>query len=308
MTRGKKRVRTPTTLAYPVRVSVSSSGRLQNKTWGFVPLHSKPHAEARNSRKWVNTINRRLASLKGVLAGNEIWATLPWKPKQVYGSPERHELEKWIELLEHSRVSQIILAKHAHRHLASGSDFFMKRVSAREQGVRDRLRRAGIPVEESIQDLGPDPKLAGARLALFARGNYQDLYGVKGRWSDDRRVLSQLIGILSRMHAAGVSHGHLHLGNWVVDPKGRVKLIDLSRARVYSAPPRSKREFLSRFGKDIWDASIAWALLKAPENYEDNMRPFVEQGLALVLSAHAKRMNTFGVTLQDFDFRGYGRS
>lgn len=184
----------------------------------------------------------------------------------------------------------------AHRVLANKSPFFMKRVSSVEILARKKLVRAGIAVEQPIEDLG---KLAGTkhmRLQLFKRAG-KEIFTRKTGPRIPASKWGELVSIVTRMHLAGVAHNHLHLGNWIVGKRNKLTIIDLEKARVYSTSPVSQHEFLERYADDLRWTGLAHAWLrKAKSDNIPEYRRAILVGIELALHHHAKHMKIFNAT------------
>jgi hypothetical protein len=91
----------------------------------------------------------------------------------------------------------------------------------------------------------------GKGLELFARE--KGFVPIPEHPKSPSQIKAGIRDILSRMHGANVTHNHLHLGNFVTDAaEQRVRLLDLSKAKLYRSPPRDKAEFLRRYSHDIF--------------------------------------------------------
>ncbi|QQR92916.1 MAG: phosphotransferase [Candidatus Iainarchaeum archaeon] len=190
------------------------------------------------------------------------------------------------------------------RAMAHMSDYFMKTVPPRTRLIRERLKKAGIRVEEPMMDLKDGKE-------LFARGENAPLlisqYGIgHSPLRDCRRAIAQMIRMITRMHAAGVVHGHPHINNFMVDKKGRLTMIDLGMAKYYARQPRNIQEFKKRYGDDFVRAGFAMAQLlhdvpgtkwySVEANGYDTAGAMVERMLKL----HQKMgINTFNITARE---------
>lgn len=95
------------------------------------------------------------------------------------------------------------------REIAMQSDFYTKPITPKTRMIRGILLKAGVPVEVPIQDL------KGGR-ELFERGNWNQIPDIV---ENLKPIKEKMTLILERMHAAGVSHNHLHFGNFVMNPE-----------------------------------------------------------------------------------------
>lgn len=193
-------------------------------------------------------------------------------PKGTYAFVEPHNQsienargwrKAYLEWGRKGHRGQIDAAEMIHRNLrdaAHQSNFFMKTVSKRTRRIRERLKAAGVRVEEPMEiDLKNGKE-------LFARGENMPLllshYGIgRSPLHDCRYAIAQIIRMIVRMHAAGIVHGHPHINNFVVDKKGRVTMIDLGMARYYARQPRNAKEFIRRYAIDLQRVGFAMAQL-----------------------------------------------
>ncbi len=193
------------------------------------------------------------------------------------------------------------------QRLAEQSDFFIKPVNARIRAVRERLIRAGILVEQPIEDLKNN-------MELFRRGNFSEVLVPDSYSPEDYsfRVKNRLKfsvnlrTLVTRMHLVGVSHNHLHLRNVLLSPSGGLQLLDLSKARFFHNSAKSKADFLKRFAGDIRSVSLALSMLRSTPTGDtrdsDSTRSYVSfmHELKMLLSQHeSSGIRTFGVTPTD---------
>jgi len=143
---------------------------------------------------------------------------------------------------------------NARKELADRSDFFLKPVTRRQKRIRDLLLRAGVRVEEPIQDVGRG-------LELFERGSWRQIADPSRPVPKQNKIKAQIRDIVAKMISAGVVHNHLHYGNFVVNPSGEAKLIDLSLAERHAGKPQNKEEFLKRHQSDLFAAAKLIAML-----------------------------------------------
>jgi len=130
------------------------------------------------------------------------------------------------------------------RNIAHNADFFIKGATPLRSKIRDLLVARGIPVEVPMMDLKD-------RTELFARDGFHEIPDYPNNFKE---IKSQVINILAGMHKAGVTHNHLHMGNFVMNKEGavKIKLIDLSMAKLYAKTPKNKETFLRHFTEDIF--------------------------------------------------------
>lgn len=255
-------------LVYPFRISTDKIGRRQKGTSAFLPRNAAVPQELLKNLAAELRLRRNKLPTRG-RAANEV-------------SRER-------------------------QRLAEQSDFFIKPVNARIRAVRERLIRAGIAVEQPIEDLKNNTE-------LFRRGNFREVVVPdKNSPNDytfnvpDREDFSlQLKKLVIRMHAAGVSHNHFHMRNILISPTGKLQVLDLSRARFFSRPIKNKSDFLKRFADDMRLVSVAVASLRLSPNGKtvdlDQAKVFsiFTHEISTLLSQHeAAGIPTFGATYVD---------
>ena len=210
-------------LVYPTPVSINhrTGNPDRNGTYAFVDPQHEGH---RNAKEWMEArraFDRQKRPSEAIAASEKVFQNL--------------------------------------RAMAHSSDYFMKSVPPRTRLIRERLKKAGIRVEEPIQDLKDGRE-------LFARGENAPLlisrYGIgHSPLRDCRRAIAQMIQMITRMHAAGIVHGHPHINNFMADKQGRLTMIDLGMAKQYARQPRTIQEFKKRYGDDFVRAGFAMAQL-----------------------------------------------
>ncbi|MBI4043343.1 MAG: hypothetical protein HY393_00870 [Candidatus Diapherotrites archaeon] len=210
-------------------------------------------------------------------------------------------------------ADDFLMGSHASAapHLAAQrAPFYLKKVTSRMQEIRARLKVAHIPVEEPMPHgfMGKDLELFERRrwlpLRLTLRAGKKEV-GMKNKNAfparNRKQVLNQVAGILARMHAIGISHNHPHGKNFVVSPRGSVKVIDLSLARIEEHAPRSPQEFLTQFGKDFLEYARLYAYVLFPGKTRDSARDYKvwKRAVKELLARHSKVMDTFQLTPEE---------
>ncbi|MBS3058752.1 MAG: hypothetical protein J4478_05120 [Candidatus Diapherotrites archaeon] len=146
------------------------------------------------------------------------------------------------------------------RKMARKSPFFVKPTSNRIKTIRAMLLKNGVPVEKPLDVRNLDAEDRQKNLLPTDLGNRLELFEREGKFplpvnqtpEKQQSVRSQIVQAVTKTHSLGVSHNHLHYGNWVIGPSGKITLLDLSKAKLYLNPPRNKKEYLERFGRDIY--------------------------------------------------------
>jgi 3-deoxy-D-manno-octulosonic acid kinase len=133
----------------------------------------------------------------------------------------------------------------------------------REVEALARLRGAGIaPDVLGLEARGP--WLKRLRIAVREVPGALDLVrwiGADARRADDVVVARAMGAAVARMHAAGVAHADLHVGNVLVDPAAptRVTLVDFDAARLFAGPVPERRRCADVLrlcrSVDKWDAT-----------------------------------------------------
>lgn len=113
------------------------------------------------------------------------------------------------------------------RRLAEHSSHFIKPFSKRTQAITDRLSKAGIAIEQPIEKLKNGTALF--EKAGFGMNSDQGLAICK---TDVNGTIERMAEIVARIHSLGITHNHLHLGNWVINPAGKITVIDWGRATM----------------------------------------------------------------------------
>ncbi len=134
----------------------------------------------------------------------------------------------------------------AVREVGEAAPYYTKPFSARIRSIRGLLAQAGVRVEKVIQDLGKNR-------GLYAREGWalESEPGMRifGRAPDTR--LERVLDLVSKAHAAGVAHGHLHSGNIAITPRGEIILFDLSKASKLDLLGKGRTGALSKLRKDM---------------------------------------------------------
>jgi len=202
--------------------------------------------------------------------------------KRKEGKPEawvEKELSFWIERTRKLR-----------KELATPAPFYIKPITKEQRRIRELLVKAGVPIEQPIQDLGRG-------LELFERGEWKEIPPLAEEGS--REQIRQMV---AKMLSLGVAHNHLHLGNFVMNSKKEVKLIDLSLARRYSRKPASKAEFLNKYSRDLYFASRSLAWLKwrySLPSQNDLLHENIMAETKALLGHPEFKLKSFGVTAEE---------
>jgi hypothetical protein len=275
-----RRYTEPTRLIYPVPISSKTNGRIQPKTWAFIHLGGEEHQRIHRLEIELKKLNQKVSRYSS------------FDPR-----------------LEPQRDRLLGELKRARLLAAEQSPYFLKTLPPSERAVRERLRLGNVPIEEPLRmrnvpiekPIENMEKQKNGReeraLELYERGGFEQVGSqyLANRFSrEEWKKISITVGsILSSIHAAGVIHGHAHLGNFVFLPTSHaIKLIDFSRARL-TPSPRSKNEFLKKFAHDMWEAAVSCSVK------ESNVFSSVKRLLKNWLLQYRKKMNTHGVTPED---------
>jgi hypothetical protein len=215
-------------IVFPVKVSVSRIGQAQRGTWAF----------AEQDVQVPRTERRALSA-----AAKAFWANKSRDTGRAYLGA----------------LGKIVLR---FKEVARRSEYYLKLYSPERQRIVQTLLASGVPVEQPIEVYpkyslrtpntrsGTPPRYRLRRIpysrtvALFAREDYENL--VTADKIDTASVCAQIRGICTGMHNAGVAHNDADLWNFVVNPRGHVKVVDLGKSRRYLQPPRTQAEFIKR--------------------------------------------------------------
>jgi|GEM_PF-1624854 len=247
-------------LYLPVRVSTGSSGRAITGTKAFVP--------------------------PGVRFSPEVAERVGRYRQQIKDAKVRESSsDKW-----ESEIAAIQAADGERKRLANKSEYFLKPLNWKTRLIRRRLIEAGVPLEL------PMARFKG-KLELFERGGFR---GIPEHPADFDAFKGQVISIVSKMHNAGVTHNHLHSQNFVINDAGKVKLIDLARAKLYKTLPRNKKEFFERYAKDIFFTARTLANAEQqyvfPRQYGLLHENLILKNMQEILNCSK---NNFGITAQE---------
>jgi len=237
------------------------------------------------------------------LNGRAITGTKAFIPPGVRFSPEvAKELREYRRAIKEAKkrgaisdkwdleLAAIRAADGERKRLAHKSEYFLKPLKWKTRLIRKKLIEAGVPLEI------PLARFKG-RLELFEREGFK---GLPKRIQNFDGFKEQVVSIVSKMHNAGVAHNHPHGQNFVINEAGKVKLIDLARAKIYKSPPRNKKEFFERYAKDIF--VTARMLANAEQQYAfPRQYGLLQENLILKhtqeLLNHSK--NSFGITARE---------
>ncbi len=278
-------------MVYPTPLSLDERGAPVGETRAFLPLGTSV------SRKRVRSFQELVDR---------------WMEADQRGDPVRTQY--WKGKIDSARNAVIESAAS----LSGRSSFFLKETDDRVKKIREILIQNRIPVEWPIletegplsnQKIGESGKVG---LGLFERRGFNRIieFDRKGkilrlRTRDPGRITDQMMEIVAKIHALGIVHGHLHNGNWLVNRKGDVKMIDLSEAKSFAAPPRTKSEFLDRFAADIIETAFVAADIqlgatgKTFRNVPRLGKILIMQNIAFLLRSHKRMMRCFGASPKD---------
>jgi hypothetical protein len=284
-------------LVYPLGVSLNRHATLAQRTKAFFPLGTeiaknelvafhKAHAEyLRHSKREKKA--RRMDFSRGMeLASNS---------------------DQMFENFSRARSDAL-----------KNSEYFLKLSSARQRAIRKMLVKAGILVEMPIEEMSEkvtqrDGKSHSRLSDLFERRGFvrlvEDGTGKRPKAvnvKDISDAMAQMVKIMTKMHALGVTHNHPHLGNWAINSDGHVKILQLSRARLLKKRPRNKSQFIQIFAEDFY--YTAWVLtelqlyLERPSEtyyYRQGASIIVMNNIQRLLDEHQKTMSIFGTKPND---------
>jgi hypothetical protein len=257
-------------IVFPVKVSVSRIGQAQRGTWAF----------AEQDVQVPRTERRALSA-----AAKAFWANKSRDTGRAYLGA----------------LGKIVLR---FKEVARRSEYYLKLYSPERQRIVQTLLASGVPVEQPIEVYpkyslrtpntrsGTPPRYRLRRIpysrtvALFAREDYENL--VTADKIDTASVCAQIRGICTGMHNAGVAHNDADLWNFVVNPRGHVKVVDLGKSRRYLQPPRTQAEFIKRYGKDLWMTANAIQYL---EQYPDRTERRFKSAYPVVLQNLEKEID-----------------
>ncbi|MEK6959227.1 MAG: hypothetical protein AABW59_04235 [archaeon] len=252
-------------LFVPVRISTGRGGRAIRGTSAFALEGTKISPDLRVR---LREVDKKIRELRGI------------KKKRGYVSGMMDYLEM------HDRLVHAIA--NERKNIAHESDFFMKQVTPAQKAIRTALLAKGVPLEVPMMGLGNGKE-------LFAR---EKGFGpVPQHPKNPTQIKSSIRNILRLMHQANVTHNHFHLGNFVMDAAERnVKLLDLSKAKLYRSPPKNKAEFLRRYSSDIFFCAKNLAHLGEYYSLPSENRRLsdaIDNEISLALSSYGQ---SFGIT------------
>ena len=251
-------------LLVPIRVSSDRRGSATKGTKAFAEKGTDISKEAkeilREVKKRINKMHRLEASGKY----RKGYFQIPWQ-----------ELE--------GAIYRVVMERRA---IAEKAEFYIKPITPLRKKIREVLIAHGVPIEVPILDLKNG-------LELFERGNFEVISEYP---QNPEKIRTKIREIVKRMHSSGVTHNHLHRGNFVIDSNGNIKLIDLSKAKLFLRRPRTKKEFLERFSTDIFIAARGLAHLTRIERVTDNdvVGEAIDREAKLILEHY--KIPTFNVT------------
>ena len=155
------------------------------------------------------------------------------------------------------------------KSLAENSEFFIKRVNANQLLIGKVLKKAGIHTEKYVQDLHDGTYLIQAEGIALGSAKGAELLRKVGV----SKIL-ELEGIVAKMFSLGISHGHIHMGNIVITPRGEFKIIDLGKTRMQAIPKKPTAKWLiGRYKNDLLTfASSLGTLLVKYKIFPDSLR------------------------------------
>jgi len=245
----------------PIGISTARSGRAEKRgTKAFVYQDSSLLEDSGKAYRGYRDVKRNLKQLKRIEARESK------RRGYFYSHPDSMRVALASDEVA-MRLTQ------ARKKIAEWSDYYAKPTSRRVKEIRSILLKNGVNVEQPmpVRNIDKEDRVKG-RIPSDLGGNYELFEQRKYREipqnpKNFESIKSQILRTLAKMHSLGISHNHLHLGNWVVNPEGRVQLIDLSLARINKKPITTKQEFLSRFASDLFLSANAIAYIKLPYVY-----------------------------------------
>ncbi|VVB75205.1 Uncharacterised protein [uncultured archaeon] len=193
-------------------------------------------------------------------------------------------------------LAAVQAADGERKRLANKSEYFLKPLKWKTRLIRRRLIEAGVPLEIPLS------RFKG-RLELFEKGGFKS---VPEYPTDFDAFKTQVVSIVSKMHNAGVTHNHLHCNNFVINGEGKIKLIDLARAKLYKSSPRNKKEFFERYSKDIFFAARTLADAEYRYKFPDQSGLLHENILKHMQEILNQSKNNFGITSREI-YKEYAR-
>jgi tRNA A-37 threonylcarbamoyl transferase component Bud32 len=190
------------------------------------------------------------------------------KKKQVRQLVERQNLplEKiHTEILKNVAKNQIARIR---QRIAYSSPFFYREMDpgdyARMEMVTERLVREGIKCE-TIESVS---KKKG-KLVVKTRNVGRPMAMLRLKQITSEENYKKIAECMGKVHKAGVEHGHPHLGNLVLDKKGRVVIIDFRKAKVVETDWKNPKAIISVFQKDynVLCDNLGFASSKEPRTF-----------------------------------------
>ena len=124
--------------------------------------------------------------------------------------------------------------------------YFIKPMSKKVRKIISLLERNGVAVEKPIEDLKNGTMLF-EKIGFCAVSNR----GFNQYCRAPRKIFNNIVKEMIKMHMLGVTHGHLHLGNFALTEKGKAIIIDLKRATVSSKDRLEKGKNAERIAWDV---------------------------------------------------------
>ncbi|MCG8589329.1 MAG: phosphotransferase [Proteobacteria bacterium] len=137
-----------------------------------------------------------------------------------------------------------------------GSRFRSPARAERELEVLARLRARGSPVPEPVAALSAKRRLGWESVLITRYEPGRDLSQLVAESpgpSEVARIAAAAGRAVRRVHDDGGRHRDLHLGNLVLQPDGRVLIVDWDRGRAGApASPRERARSLARLYRSVW--------------------------------------------------------
>ncbi|MDO8627203.1 MAG: hypothetical protein Q7K42_01945 [Candidatus Diapherotrites archaeon] len=175
-------------------------------------------------------------------------------PKKVSFNPnskkgyQTHGTKAFVE--SGTKIPKLLSRSERHkslRRIANLSSHYIKPLGQRGRRIRGLLKKAEILVEKEIQDLHNGT-------ALFEREGF-GLDSPEGEvllFQNPEKAIERILNIVTAMHSLGITHNHLHMGNFAITDKHEIILLDLGKATISKFPEKPKKGWaLKKFGNDL---------------------------------------------------------
>jgi len=156
-----------------------------------------------------------------------------------------------------AKTERTVGRRSAVKELRLGS--FLKRVFTRQRMYkREQVNQKQLDILEECHKNNlsverPISFTVGKRGDMLFLNSGKELNAFRFKLKSEKeqeQILRQLLDIISRMHNLGIAHDHPHLGNIVIDEKGKVTLVDFKHAKKEKIKWQRSNEILYFFKND----------------------------------------------------------